>query len=176
MTGRFADLTKSVWEAREWILENADDGVICPCCNQHAQVYKRRLNAAMAYVLTLIEEWHYDQGVAVGQGEWLHVPSYIAQKAASNPSRAAAVRGDWAKLKHWELIEEQPTQRGDGSRRVGYYRITQRGIDFVRGVISVQAYIWIYNEARLDRTVTERVTIREAMGIKFNYADLMAGR
>lgn len=173
---RFTNLQATLWEVQEWLLERLDDGVVCPCCKQYAQVYKRRLNAAMAYVLVLIEKWHADQDLPVGKTEWLHVPSHIAKEAAANPGRAAAVRGDWAKLKHWDLIEEQPSQRGDGSRRVGYYRITQRGIDFVRGVISVQAYIWIYNEVRLERTVTERITIREAMGVKFNYQDLMAGR
>ncbi len=173
---RFTNPAASLGQAKEWLAEHLETGATCPCCLQYAQVYKRRLNAAMAFVLVLIEQWHEAQGLPVGQTEWLHVPSHIVKEAAGNPGRAAAVRGDWAKLKHWELIEEQPSQRGDGSRRVGFYRITQRGIDFVRGTISVQSYIWIYNEARLDRLVTERVTIREAMGIKFNYSELMGGR
>ena len=69
--------------------------------------------------------------VSVDAAEWLHVPSYIAEMVADHPRRAAAVRGDWAKLKFWGLIEEKPDVRDDGSPRVGYWRMTPLGRQFV---------------------------------------------
>ena len=157
--------------AKQWLRDRYEAGAHCPLCHQFAKLYKRKLNAAMAYVLVLIYRWHKTK--PEGHLEWLHVPSHIAKEGAGNARRAAAVRGDWAKLKHWGLIQEQPGRRSDESKRMGYYRITDRGIAFVNGQITVQSHIWIYNETMLDLPVFEKVSIRDTLGLKFNYADLM---
>ncbi len=160
-------------QAKAWLRSHFETGAQCPLCTQYVKLYKRKLNASMAYVLVLIYRWHRAQ--PEGHKEWLHVPSHIAKEGGDNARQTAAIRGDWAKLKHWGLIEEYPAKREDGSKRIGYYRITPQGIAFVRGQSSVQAYIWIYNETVLQRPVLERVSIRDTLDKKFHYADLMAG-
>jgi len=156
---------RTLIEAKAWLDERIEDGVICPCCDQHAQVYKRKLNSAMACVLLLINR---HKG-----GEWIHVPSYINAKVRS-PAVAAAIRGDWAKLKHWGLITELIGERPDGSTRVGYYMITRNGRLFAQNKLRVPRHIWLYNGSAItSRKDTETVSITEALGDKFDYSELM---
>jgi hypothetical protein len=161
----------SLSEAKRWLRDRYEKGAACPCCNQHTKLYKRPLNKSMAYVLTLIAKFYDD---AEHSGEWLHVPSYIAEVVADNPRRAAAVRGDWAKLKLWGLIEEKPGTRSDGSPRVGYYRLTTLGRRFVDREVKVASHVYIYNGKPMPRTVEEMVSIDDALGKDFNYGDIMA--
>ncbi len=168
----------SLEEAKVWLREQFEKkGARCPCCQQFVKLYKRRLNASMAYVLILL--YRYDQrhgGARNGtQDPWVHVPSYLVEASSANIRRAAAIRGDWAKLKYWGLIEELDTKREDGSKRAGYYRITERGKGFVLGNFKVPPYIFLYNEKVLDRPVAadEWITIGEALGKKFDYTELM---
>lgn len=175
----------SLEEIRSWLRAHIDAGAECPACNQLVKLYKRRLNKSMAAVLILIYRWDRDRQKAIEAGTataeqqipYVHVPSLIAELGGKNPRQAAALRGDFAKLKHWELLAEMPAKREDGSKRNGYYKITERGIAFVKERIRVPAYVWIYNEAVITtRPVLEQVTIREALKASFNYTDLMDGR
>jgi len=142
-------------------------GVICPCCLQLVKLYEREITVSMAYVAILLHR-HFVESQA-----WLHVPEYL-----SNLSKiGSAVRGgDWAKLRYWGLIEEKPEdKRKDGSRRSGYYKMTERGHQFVKGEIKVPRSILLYNEHFLGYGKGE-VGIRDCLGKEFDYDDLMAGK
>ena len=153
-------------QAIDWLEERMDDGAECPCCGQLAKVYKRKLNSAMAFVLLLI---HRRKGT-----DWVHVPSYINAKVR-NPAVAAAVRGDWAKLTHWELLTALEGERPDGSKRIGYYKITTKGRRFAHNQIKVSKHLWFYNGGPTDRVDTETVSIVDALGDQFDYSELMGG-
>lgn len=159
----------SLEDAKKWLRARFGKGATCPCCNQFVKLYKRSLNKSSAYVLLLMS--CYFRGDQVE--EWLHVPSYIAEMVADHPRRAAAVRGDWAKLKFWGLIEEKPEKRDDGSPRVGYWKMTQLGRQFVARQVKVPSHVYIYNGEPLRRTVDELITIDEALGKEFNYDEIM---
>lgn len=158
-------------EAKRWLRARFGKGAPCPACNQFVKCYRRPMNKSMAFVLLLIARYYrrYD----VKPEEWLHVPSYIAEVVASNPRRAAAVRGDWAKLKYWGLIEEKPETRADGSPRVGYWRLTQLGRQFVNREVKVPSHIFVYNGEALERAVEERISIDDALTTDFNYSEIM---
>ena len=157
-------------EAKKWLRARFGKGATCPCCNQFVKCYKRPMNKSMAYVLLLME-CHFRGDVIE---EWLHVPSYIAEMVSDNPRRAAAVRGDWAKLKFWGLIEEKPEVRSDGSPRVGYWKLTSLGRQFARRQVKVPSHVYIYNGEPLQRAVEEQITIDDALGTEFNYDEIMA--
>lgn len=159
----------SLEDAKKWLRTRFTKGATCPCCNQFVKLYKRKFNKSMAYVLLLIESYFRGDHVE----EWLHVPSYIAEMVADHPRRAAAVRGDWAKMKLWGLIEEKPGTRDDGSSRVGYYRMTMLGRRFARREVRVPSHVFIYNGEPMHRIVSEEVTIDDALGNKFSYAEIM---
>lgn len=156
-------------EAKKWLRVRFGKGATCPACNQFVKLYKRKLNKSMAYVLLLMDS-HFRGDVVE---EWLHVPSYIAEMVSDHPRRAAAVRGDWAKLKYWGLIEEKPDVRADGSPRVGYWKLTPLGRQFARRQVKVPSHVYSYNGETLQRTVEEMVTIDDALGTEFSYDEIM---
>jgi len=158
-------------EAKKWLRARFGKGATCPCCNQFVKLYKRSLSKSSAYVLLLIARYY--RRVEVRSDDWLHVPSYIAEVAVGNPRRAAAVRGDWAKMKFWGLIEEKPGTRDDGSPRVGYWRLTPLGRQFVNREVKVPSHIYIYNGQPLQRSVEEQITIDDALTTEFSYAEIM---
>ena len=164
--------TTTLEEAKRWLRARFGKGAACPACNQFVKCYRRPLNKSMAYVLLLIARYY--RRVEVKSDAWLHVPSYVAEVAIGNPRRAAAVRGDWAKLKFWGLIEEKPDVRADGSPRVGYWRMTPLGRQFVAREVKVPSHIYIYNGEPLQRAVEEQITIDDALGTEFSYAEIMA--
>jgi len=83
------------------------------------------------------------------------------------------VRGDWAKLKYWGLIEEKPDVRDDGSPRVGYWKMTPLGRQFARRQVKVPSHVYIYNGEALQRAVEEQITIDDALGTEFSYDEIM---
>lgn len=161
----------SLEDAKKWLRANFSKGATCPCCHQFVKLYKRPFNKSMAFVLLLMARYYRRYNVKAD--EWLHVPSYIAETVASNPRRAAAVRGDWAKLKYWGLIEEKPGERDDGSPRVGYWRLTPLGQQFVDRTVKVPSHVYIYNGAPLPKVVDDLITIDDALGKDFSYSEIM---
>lgn len=156
-------------EAKRWLSENLDQGAECPCCLQVAKVYQRKITASSAYALILIYRYFQKRDSA----EWLHVPSYLNEQGLP-PRVAAAIRGDWAKLVHWDLLEQRDDERPDSSRRVGEYRITDLGRQFVQGNVKVRKYVYLYNGGQIRRKgAQETVDIHQALGERFSYAELM---
>jgi hypothetical protein len=142
-------------EAREWLRVRVDDGETCPCCEQFAKVYRRKLTAPVARVLIAMYRHNRDG--------WVYLPAL------------GLSRGDEAKARYWDLIEGLDGERDDGSKRVGTWRLTGKGIAFVRNQIRVPKYARIYDGRCLNMDPAETVCITDVLGTRFNYADLMAG-
>jgi hypothetical protein len=159
--------TATLEEAKAWLRLRVDEGEHCPCCTQFAKVYRRPMTSSMAYALVLIYR-HFRTAT-----DWLHVPSYLSEVSKVGE----AVRGgDWAKLTHWGLLEEKPVEdRGDGSPRAGFYRLTSLGSEFVEGRARVQRHVWIYDGRQMNRQDDETIDIHAALASRFNYAELMRG-
>ena len=157
-------------DAKKWLRLRFGKGATCPCCNQFVKLYKRPFSKSMAYVLLLVAS--YFRGDPVD--EWLHIPSFVAEMVSDNPRRAAAVRGDWAKLKFWGLLEEKPDVRDDGSPRVGYWKLTPLGKQFVARQVKVPSHVYLYNGEPLQRTVETMITIDDALGTEFSYDEIMS--
>ena len=142
---------KSGWtvaEARDWLRPRALKGTRCPCCNQDVKVYRRRLYASLARALSYMYR-HRDED------NCFRITSAIETK-----------NGDTAKLRHWGLIDADPQGRS------GTWRITPKGEAFVRGRIRVLSHVEIYNKKLLDINGDE-ITIRDALGRRFDYDELM---
>lgn len=143
-------------------------GTECPCCGQFVKLYRRRLNNALAHALILMVNRPKTSD------PWFHVPTYLASQTATATIRG----GDWAKLTYWDLIEPLAAERRDGSKRSGFYKVTDKGYQFARGRITVPKYAYVYNSTLYgfsdgDKYPMQTTTIREALGAKFNYAELM---
>jgi hypothetical protein len=130
------------------------------------KLYKRPINGTMALALVLI----YQHFKLNPHHTWLHVAAFLVK--VKRDSTIAG--GDVVKLRYWGLLERAKGERSDGSDRVGRYRITEIGKQFVEGKIAVPKYIYLYNQ-RLFRLSEEMTTVQQALGSKFNYGELMGG-
>jgi len=73
---------------------------------------------------------------------------------------------------YWGLIVGSGGIRSDESKRVGNYKITERGIAFAESRISVPAYVVVYNARAIGRS-EETIYIGQALGEEFNYKAMM---
>lgn len=143
-------------QAKDYLRERLDEGAECPCCEQLAKVYRRKIHSTMARDLVIT---YREAG-----REWFHVRMVLGYH-----------HGDFAKLAMWGLVEESAEKRDDGGR-AGWWRITPLGVSYIRGVYRVPKYARVYNGRLLSLDTSELVNIHDALGTKFNLADLMAGR
>lgn len=142
-------------EVRAWLAERREAGCECPACGQRVQLYRRHISGAMARNLILAHRRH-------GTG-WFEVGAVID----GHP-------GDFAKLRYWRLIEPRPGVRDDGSHRTGWWRLTPLGTGFVADTARVPRSALIYNGV-CEALADEPVGIRDVLGSRFRYDDLMAG-
>jgi len=149
------DSNSTLEQSREWLRKHLNDGARCPCCSQFAKIYRRKINAGMAR--SLIEMWQ------VAGCDWVHLPTAIGARSREE-----------GKLAYWALVEESTEPRDDGGR-AGWWRVTPKGRAFVAGLTRVPKYAHIYDGRCLGFDDTELVGIRDCLGSRFNYDDLMGG-
>jgi len=138
-------------EASRWVADRLEDGVECPACNQHAQVYRWSLYRTAVRALVLF----YKLG---GTTDFVHVSQL---KAAGHQGQ-----GDVSRLRHWGLVEEEKTRRPDGGRP-GYWRVTQLGADWLEGRVTVPKYVNVYN-GKVTDTYGEPVRVQDSLGNDFD--------
>lgn len=132
--------------ARMWLRNQLAEGEKCPCCGQFSKIYRRNIHHTMASALIKL----YNAGGELG---YVHVAS-IAGPAC-----------EAGKLRFWGLLEPDP-------RRRGWWRLTQRGVRFVKGEESVRKYAHTFNNELLFSS-GPTVTINDCLGSSFDYAALM---
>lgn len=129
----------------------------CPCCGRYAQVYRRHLHHDPAKKLIKL----YRAG---GAEKFIHT-SVLIEKGDTSV-------GDFSKAKHWKLIH-QADPDSDAKKTSGMWKLTQKGISFVRGEISIQRIALIFDDRVLGFS-DDMVTIQECLdGGGFNYRELM---
>ena len=136
-------------QSKKWLRsEIRDKGATCPCCQQFAKVYVRRLHSGMTRALIHMYQHRDDDN-----------KFDITVHLTTN-------KGDTSKLRYWGLIEHDPLDKE------GVWKITALGRGFVRGVKRVPSHVELYNGQFLKLTGPE-ITIRQSLGNKFDYNELM---
>lgn len=143
-------------EAQQWLADRITAGARCPCCNQYSKVYRRQINSGMARSLIAM----YLHGP---QGQWVHLPTQVGARSREE-----------GKLRYWGLVEEKADSRDDGGR-AGYWRLTDAGRAWVTGQSTVHKFVAVYNNTVL-RSYGDQISINDALGKRFSYAELMAPR
>lgn len=146
-------------EARQYVVTRREsrEGVICPCCEQRAQLYRRKFSAAMARSLI----WLYRQGA---ERRFVHVNN-------NAPRWVLTFGGYFALMRHWALIEPQPNEDTD-KRTSGRWRITPLGVEFVLKRRVIPSHVHLYANRVVGWSDTT-MTIGQALGAAFDYAELM---
>ena len=152
------DPENTVSEAKGWLRERVDEGECCPVCTQFAKVYRRQVHSTMARVLVL--------AYRSCEQDWFQLSSIEKQMNRGGSSEAG-------KLRYWGLLQEEIEKRPDGGRS-GWWRITDTGAAFVLDRSTIQKYALIY-DGRCLGLDGPHINIRDALGKKFNYNQLMAG-
>lgn len=145
---------------QDWLRDNIEPGVDCPCCGQLVKLYPRPIHKTMARGLIMMYR-------AAPVGEWVYMPDVLRPLGRSRG-------GDEAKLAYWGLIEHDDGVREDGSKRTGWWRVTEKGRLFVRGAVSVPKFARVFN-GRCLRFDGEQVHIWDALQSLFDYNELMHG-
>lgn len=146
-------------EAKAFLRDNWDKGTNCPCCGQRVQRYNYKLFASSAFALIRLYR--------LGEGEH-HIKQFA--EATANTPRAP----HFAELRFWHMVEastnDDPTKKASG-----YWKITDAGKQFVEGTLRVKSRILMYNNKFVGFAPnSEIISIREALGNKFDYEELMA--
>lgn len=149
-------MSDTLTDARAQLRQDLDRGARCPCCTQFAKVYRRKINSGMARSLIAMYR--------TTPSGWIHLPTQIGARSREE-----------GKLAYWGLVEEENALRPDGGR-AGYWRLTDTGRAFVRGLVALPKYARVYDGRCLGLDPTSTATIRDALGTAFDYDDLMHGR
>lgn len=152
---------ESLEDARDFVFQNLEEGVQCPCCDQQAKLYKRPLNSTMARGLIWLV------GESGPNLDWVGV-------SQDGPKWLVKAGGEFAKLAHWGLIEEMPKDPLDTTKRTsGWWRPTFKGRQFAKNTIKVPKRVHLYNN-EVQGWDDETISIVDALGTKFDYRDLIA--
>jgi len=146
-------------EAQTYIQENRNKGTQCPCCDQFAKVYKRTITSTMArWLIELVRNYEKNPEFQSVASSW-----------SLDINRGT---GDCAKLLYWGLVERKPLEPNSQKKSSGYWRPTQRGMDFVYDNLKVEKYARIYNKDLLGFT-GNLISIKDSLKSHFDYNELM---
>lgn len=148
----------SVSQAKEHIEQNKFKGVDCPVCERLVKYYKRPIGGIQSRALIHLSRLQKDKG-----GDWVHVRGIIER---------LNVHGDFAKMKHWDLIEEKPKSLDKDTKTSGLWKITEKGQQFVDNEIRIPSHVFLF-KGELQGFSESTVDIIDALGTKFSYAEVM---
>lgn len=148
-------------EAKDWLRARLDKGERCPCCNQLAKFYSRRIYSSMAAALIYFYR-------SFDQTKFHHKSDLLKNKTLATTLGG----GDFAKLSYWGLIEEKPKGQDEDKRTSGYWKITQKGIDFVQAKLQIPSHVRIY-DGKVFGFTGDKVLVTDCLGNRFSYAELM---
>jgi hypothetical protein len=162
---------ETIKQAKEQLREEWEKGTTCPCCNQRVKLYKRRITGSMAVGLIFFSNYYFDN--KIDPVEYLKPINVFNKIKDTTTYNVHNLNTNFALLRYWELIEPLKEERADGSNRNGFYRITNRGYKFIAGTLEVPKLVKLYNQKTKGFDAQEMVTIKDCLGTKFNYKELM---
>ena len=163
-----ARLNQTILTGRRHVAEHRAEGVRCPCCDQWAKEYRRKLNAGMAATLIALWSATLERESFGNRDPWFHIDRDLVGKG-----RAPARCRDFSVLKAWGLIEPKPV--APGAVHSGFWAITARGRMVCRNPKAqwLRKYVVLYNGQHL-RFEGPMISVMQALDSKFDFGELMA--
>lgn len=150
-------------EAKQYLRDNWEKGVDCPCCTRAVKLYHYTINSGQAYATILIHKLTEQLQPEDG---WLHVSNEFAK------IKVNAHTLSYHRAALWGLIERMPTNDNPKKKTSGFWRLTAEGRQFVLGAHKVKREVYVF-EGNIIRTGGELVGVRDALQEKFDYEELM---
>lgn len=129
----------------------------CRCCGHIKRTYTRSFNSNMAMCLIALVKYEING--------YIKVEDFLLKQGYERC-------GDFSYLTHYGFLRKQGGLRDDTSTRTGYYQITSAGIMFAENKITAKEH-FIICENRLLGFEGKDIAIKDALGTKFNYSELM---
>lgn len=148
-----------------------DEGTRCPCCDAYLKIYKRKINSTMARNLIAM----YKLTIRTG-ATWMHATEIGKEASIKKKGKVPYPGMDIGHLQHWGLVAKASHQDGvnyRGGRTSGYWRITQKGKDYVCNKMTLPKYKHEFRQVVI-RDSGDWVTIVDCLGEQFDYAELMS--
>jgi len=142
-------------DAKNEVYRHLKEGSFCPCCDQFAKVYRRKLTGTQSAGLTRLVKLY------VNYPTYYHVSEL---KISGNG-------GEFAQLRRWGLIVQQ-INKDTGKRTSGMWKPTPKGMVFSVNATRVPVSCDTYNNETLAFS-DEDTNIIQTLGERFNYAELM---
>ena len=155
-------------EAIDWVIAWREKGCICPCCGRKNKVYRRNMRDSFIVEMVILYHYHLSKNGS-NPDDWEYVHISTIKERTFHRLRELAKCG----YEGWELVVSQFNE-GTKKRRSGSWKLTRRGEDFLRNLISIHAILWVYKDRVIDRS-KRYTTMREALSEHFDYEELMNG-
>lgn len=137
-------------------------GITCTHCGRLAKMYRKKLGAPIARFLILL----YNVSARGEHGAYHKTRELYPRDNKSSTEGVCA--------RFWGLIEVADATNSAGAP-VGTFRLTDLGRRFVNGLEFLPMYVRTYNNEQLGPPEGPLTNIKESLGKKFVYSDLMKG-
>jgi len=141
----------------------ADEGAWCPLCRKWVRRYWHRLNGSMARGLAWLVLAARRAEIADAEG-WVHVPTHGPRWLVRTNQHAS--------LRLFGLAERRAPDEESRVKCSGWWRPTERGFDFVDGLVEVEDRVLTYNGEVVARGEA-RLRFRDVLDVAFDYSELM---
>jgi len=162
---QFPIVIDTLKDAQTKVLQNMDTGSSCPCCHQWVRRYRYALNEKNVYFLIQLRRYLHENSK-----EYVHI-DHLAEYACE------AMKGgtSFSILAWWGLIEEMPNT-DDHKKTSGFWRPTQKGMDWLDGLVKIPQYVYCYNKTITMALTDKMISVKEIPWNKFRYDVLMTWR
>ena len=145
----------AVKAVRRWFYKtlNNGSGTHCPVCDRYAKIQARPINKTMAQAVA----WMVRNGAP---SQWIKMSDSPFSGTNQHPT-----------LKHWGLLEQKMNDSNPKKKHVGYWRVTQKGRDFVSGKLAVPEKAVIYNDKLIEMQGPTKYIHEVIKG--FDYSEIM---
>lgn len=135
-----------------------DKGANCPCCGRWGKINGYQINSTQVRgMIWMLRNFRKNEWVDLSKA-----PKWVLRSKSM------------ATLHHWGLLESKPNEDPD-KKGSGFWRLTQRGRDFLRRKILLPKYAFVFDN-KLVKFSKEQVDVVKALGKKFSYEELMSTR
>jgi len=144
---------ETIEDARQYIADNREKGVDCPCCGKYLKVWRKSIvSTSAAELIRLVGKY---------RGEAIHIDDFCIEAKDRN----------FSQLVLWGLVV--PEKNDDRKKRSpGRWIPTAEGKYFARGLRSIDKYVLTYDNHIL-KFEGPKITIRDALNNKFDYEKLL---
>lgn len=158
-------MSQTIKEAKQFLRENWEKGVDCPCCGRAVKKYKYKLDASKAYGVILV----YKLQKRYPDRVWFHLTKEIAREFGVGIAPL-----HYTKMKYYGFIISDRDNPDPTKKSSGLWCITKKGIDFVEKKIKVPSRFYVYDGKCLGFD-GEDIDITQALAEKFDYRELLEG-